>query len=130
MKQHDQLKIIELENWIEQLMAYRGALTVQQWIPEEVQAYCIEKFGSKRPAYVKKAEQDDALRFSKNSQRKRNDLCLTRPNKQQYERYLKQGLTDESIINRYPHLPSGWLQEARKRGDLYKKAASQRNDYK
>ncbi|WP_309087167.1 hypothetical protein [Domibacillus sp.] len=96
-------------------MAYRGAVIVQQWTPEEVQAYCAEKFGSKRPAYVKIAEQEDALRFSKSSERKRNDLCLTRPNKQQYERYLKQGLTEKNIINRYPHLPSGWLEEAKRR---------------
>lgn len=96
-------------------MAYRGAVIVQQWTPEEVQTYCNEKFGSKRPAYVKKAEQYDALRFSKNSERKRNNLCLTRPSKQQYERYLKQGLTEENIINRHPQLPSGWLREAKKR---------------
>lgn len=56
MKQHNQLKIIQLEDWSEQLMVYRGALIVQQWTPEEVQAYCAEKFGSKRPIYVKKAE--------------------------------------------------------------------------
>ncbi|MEM1503738.1 hypothetical protein RG959_10010 [Domibacillus sp. 8LH] len=96
-------------------MAYRGAVIVQQWTPEEVQAYCEKKFESKRPTFVKKAEEEDALRFSKNGERKRNDLCLTRPNKQQYERYLKQGLTEENIINRYPHLPVGWLQAAKKR---------------
>lgn len=67
-------------------MAYRGAVVVQQCTPEQVQGYCAEEFGSKRPAYVRKAEKEDALRFSKNSERKGNNLCLTRPNKQQYER--------------------------------------------
>lgn len=87
---------------------------MQQWTPEEVQAYCVEKFELKRPAYVKKAEQEDALHFSKNSKRKKNDLCLARPSKQQYERFFKQGLTAENIINRYRHLPIGWLKNAKK----------------
>lgn len=66
MKQHNQLKIVQLEDWSGQLVVYRGVLIVQQWTSEEVQAYCAEKFGSKRPTYVKKAEQDDAFHFSKN----------------------------------------------------------------
>ncbi|MCM3790487.1 hypothetical protein M3221_19155 [Domibacillus indicus] len=44
---------------------------------------------------------------------KTNDLYLTRSNKEQYERYLKQGLAGENIIHRYLHLPTGWLQEAK-----------------
>lgn len=38
-------------------MAYRGAVIKQQWTPEEVKVYCMEKFESKRPAYLRKAEQ-------------------------------------------------------------------------
>ncbi|OES45624.1 hypothetical protein [Domibacillus iocasae] len=64
-------------------------------------AYWAERIEGKRSAHVKKAEQDDALRFSKNIERKGNVLSLTRPNKQQYERYVKQGLTEQDIINRY-----------------------------
>ncbi|WP_156153602.1 hypothetical protein [Domibacillus robiginosus] len=38
-------------------MEYRRAVIGQQWSLKEVQAYCMEKFQSKRPAYPRKTKQ-------------------------------------------------------------------------
>lgn len=95
-------------------MAYRGEVKVQNWSKEEMDAYWAERIEGKRPDYLKKAEEKDAERFSKAKNQKVSSNHLGRPSKQQVEACFNQGLTDQHIIDRYPHLPGDWLQEAKK----------------
>lgn len=95
-------------------MTYRNACETQYWPKEQMDAYWAERIAGKRPDYLKKAEEKDAERFSKAKNQKVSSNHLGRPSKQQVEAFFKQGLTDQHIIDRYPHLPADWLQEAKR----------------
>ncbi|WP_046178839.1 hypothetical protein [Domibacillus tundrae] len=88
-------------------MAYRGAVIEQQWTPEEVQAYCIEKFESKRPVYLRKVKPEAKVKRTVNSN---GNLS-----KAQYMRFVEKGLSDEHILAKYQDLTPECLEMAKKR---------------
>lgn len=88
-------------------MTYKNGVKTQQWTKEQMDAYWSTRIASKRP--------NDALQ---NSRKKPGGLSLSRPSKQAYERHLANGLTEQDIDNRYPNLPIGWQQAAKKRWGL------------
>ncbi|OLN21870.1 hypothetical protein BTO30_12695 [Domibacillus antri] len=93
-------------------MAYRGAVIEQQWTPEEVKAYCAEKFEAIRPAYLREAEERLGNRFSS---RKRTDNSNGNLSKAQYMRFMEKGIDDEHILARYQDLTPERLEAAKKR---------------
>ncbi|OLN21725.1 hypothetical protein BTO30_13570 [Domibacillus antri] len=94
-------------------MAYRGAVIEQQWTPEEVKAYCAEKFESKRPAYLREADERVGNRFS--SRGKRTVNSNGNLSKAQYMRFMEKGISDEHILSRYQDLTPERLEMAKKR---------------
>ncbi|OES46015.1 hypothetical protein [Domibacillus iocasae] len=77
-------------------MAYRGAIIEQQGTPEEVKAYCVERFESKIPSYLR------------NQKKKDRPMCTVNSNgnlsKAQYIRFMEKGLSDEHILAKYQGL--------------------------
>lgn len=94
-------------------MADRGTVISQQWTPEEVRAYCIQKFESKRPAYLRKAEERVGNRFS--SRGKRTVNSNGNLSKAEYMRFMEKGLSDEHILAKYQDLTLERLEMAKKR---------------
>ena len=88
-------------------MAYRGAVIEQQWTPDEVKAYCTEKFESKLPAYLRKRKKQERPKRTVNSN---GNLS-----KAQYEKFIAKGLSDEHILAKYQDLTSERLEMAKKR---------------
>lgn len=88
-------------------MAYRGAVISHQWTPEEVQAYCAEKFESKLPSYLRKQKKQERPRRTVNS-----NGSLS---KAQYKRFVDKGLSDEHILAKYQDLTLERLEMAKKR---------------
>jgi len=88
-------------------MAYRGAVIEQQWTPEEVKAYCAEKFESKLPAYLRNMKKQERPKRTVNSN---GNLS-----KAQYEKFVAKGLSDEHILAKYQDLTPERLEMAKKR---------------
>jgi len=88
-------------------MAYRGAVISQQWTPEEVQAYCKEKFESKIPPYLRNQKKKDRPMRTVNSN---GNLS-----KAQYVRFMEKGLSDEHILAKYQALTPERLEMAKRR---------------
>ncbi|OES45250.1 hypothetical protein [Domibacillus iocasae] len=88
-------------------MAYRGAVIEQQWTPEEVQAYCFEKFESNRPVYLRNTKKQTRPKRTVNSN---GNLS-----KAQYVRFMEKGIDDEHILAKYQDLTPERLEMAKKR---------------
>ena len=94
-------------------MAYRRSVIEQQWTPEEVKAYCAEKFESKRPAYLSKAEQMSGERGV--YRKKRTVNSNGNLSRAQYIRFMEKGISDEHILAKYQDLTPERLEMAKKR---------------